>query len=295
MDMVLPVERHPQPGETILCGDYQLFPGGKGANQAVAAARAGSVVSMVGCVGDDPYGPLLFENLKNSHVGTSTLQTVKGRTGCAVIAVDEYGENTILVSRGANEHVGADHFPFEQLMPEDLVLLQMEVPLKENWVVIQQASQRGARTVLNLAPQAPVPYEVLEALDVLIVNEHEILEFDVMMSQTFHDHRERSLGLSQQFNMTVVVTLGGKGVLAVHEGDVLSLPAQPVQAVDTTAAGDAFVGYFAHCLSQGLDLESALVHGIAAGGLACTRPGAQASIPLWDEVESCLGGVCTRN
>ena len=173
MDLVFPVQHLPRPGETVLGTRYQTVAGGKGANQAVAACRAGAATAMAGCVGQDAFGDLVVEELRAAGVNGSAIGRVDEPTGCAAIGVDSAAENQIMVASGANLRARADQVPDSFLTPETTVLLQLEVTIEENWRLLARAKSAGARTVLNAAPAHPIPGHVLADLDALIMNEHE--------------------------------------------------------------------------------------------------------------------------
>lgn len=258
VDSVVTVERHPAPGETVLGGDLRSLWGGKGANQAVAAARAGARVSMVGRVGDDAFGGRYVERLRSWGIDVSGVRVdPESVTGHAAIAVAAGGENTIIVSAGANAAVTvADLGPVDAMGPGDVLLVQLELDLDVVAEAVQRAVRAGARVVLNLAPYADLPAEILDLADPVVVNEHEAALLEAAGLRT------RSL----------LTTLGGDGA---RWGD-LSVPAAPVErVVDTTGAGDAFCGALAAALAAGADREKALRSGAFAGAEAVGWVGAQ--------------------
>jgi ribokinase len=258
VDSVVTVERHPRPGETLLGGDLRTLFGGKGANQAVAAARAGAEVAMIGRVGDDPAGERYMERLRGFGVDVSGVRRDPDRvTGHAAIAVPQDGENTIIVSPGANSRVGLDDLePIARLQPGDVLLTQLELDLGVVAEAVRRASAAGARVVLNVAPYAELPADVLLLADPVVVNEHEAEQLAAAGLET------RSL----------LTTLGGEGA---RWGDT-SVPADRVdEVVDTTGAGDAFCGALAAALANGADRAEALRAAVAAGAEAVSWPGAQ--------------------
>jgi ribokinase len=258
VDSVVTVERHPRPGETLLGGDLHTLWGGKGANQAVAAARAGADVAMIGRVGDDPAGERYLERMRGFGVDVSGIRRDPERvTGHAAIAVAADGENTIIVSPGANSQVGREDLaPLEQLGPGDVLLTQLELDLGVVAEAVRRAAAAGARIVLNVAPYAELPADVLLVADPVVVNEHEAEQLAEAGLQT------RSL----------LTTLGGDGA---RWGDT-SVPADRVErVVDTTGAGDAFCGALAAALAGGANHTEALRAAVAAGAEAVTWPGAQ--------------------
>ena len=288
MDLVVPVARHPKPGETIIGGDLQHFHGGKGANQAVAAARLGGRVRMVGRVGADAYGAELKRGLEAEGIATADVAEIKAPTGVALISVSEDGQNAIIVSPGANARLWPEDLSPTQFANAKVVVLQLETPLETVQRAAELGREAGARVLLNAAPARELPDELLGALDVLVVNEFEAAQ---VAGEEEPESMEEALSLARQLARrvpVVVVTLGARGLVwAGAEGEGY-LPAFEVQAVDTTAAGDAFVGGLAAALAAGERFAAALKYGSAAGALAATRPGAQPSLPRKDEVENRL-------
>jgi len=290
MDLVVSVPRHPAPGETVLGGDLVRHPGGKGANQAVAAARMGAAVRMVGRVGDDAFGQALVANLENEGVDAGGVRPLAGiPTGVALIAVDERGENAIVVSPGANARLRPKDLDPGDFTGRAVVLLQLEIPLETAIRAAELGRAAGARVVLNAAPAQVLPDELLARVDLLVVNEHEaaaILKGEP--PRTLEEALAQADALFRQ-GPTAVVTLGEKGLAHAGRGGSGTLPAFPVRAVDTTAAGDAFTGALAAAIAEGAPLPEALRFGAAAGALATTRPGAQTSLPTRTEVLALLG------
>lgn len=273
LDLVATTTRHPAPGETLIGGSYSEHPGGKGLNQAVAAARAGARTRFIGAIGRDDAGRTLATVAGDSGVDTSGLITVDEPTGRALILVADSGENSIVVVPGANQ--SCPPAPVEQ---GEVVLSQLEVPLDVVTTTFRQARANGAVTILNPAPAAELPAELLQTVDILIPNEHELELLGGV------DHLLAS-GVG-----TVVVTLGAAGA-RLHTGDlVVALPSPSVDAIDTTGAGDTFCGYLAAGLAAGLDVESSARRGCVAGALTTTRSGAVPSIPVAAEVDGLIAG-----
>ncbi len=291
IDLVVPVERLPRPGETVLGPHYTLVPGGKGANQALAAARAGGRVRMIGRVGRDGFADLALAELKAAGIDLSAVERDTLPTGCALIPVDRAGGNLIIVAAGANSGTIERQVADELLKPETLVVLQMEVPLAENWRLVERAKRRGARVMLNCAPAAAVPQATLAALDWLVVNESEAELLARSLSLTAADARAAGAAVAKAVATTVIVTLGGEGAVAFADADVWTVGPLPITPVDTTAAGDAFVGAFAAAMDTDADLPTALHRASTAGGLACTVAGAQPSLPTKAAIESHLHDV----
>ncbi|WP_336727840.1 ribokinase [Cellulosimicrobium cellulans] len=280
VDLVVDVPRHPGGGETILGGELRRNPGGKGANQAVGAARAGGAeTTFVGALGHDDAADLLLASLDRGGVRTDLVERVDAATGTALITVSPDGENAIVVAPGANSHVTVGAAQAERIAAADVVLAQLEIPLD---VVRAAAAARrpGALLVLNAAPSRDLPDDLWDTIDVLVVNEHEAADLVGPTGET------DSGALAQRLLArvpAVVVTLGGEGSLVAERragGPLLTtVPAIAVDAVDTTGAGDTFCGVLAAALARGANLPDAARLAAAAGALAVTRPGAQDAVP----------------
>jgi ribokinase len=269
IDVLVPVPGLPRPSETVLGGDYRLLPGGKGANQALAARRAGASVRMAGAVGSDPFAGGALELLRRDGVELALVGQVERPTGLAAIMVGGSGENLIAVASGANAVVKAAFVPDDMLGPQTILLCQMEVPAAETSALIRRAARRGARSILNLAPAMPIDRDLLSDLDLLVANEAEAAVLG-----------DDPAGIAGRLRQAFVVTRGGAGATAfLRDGGRLEIPALAVDAVDTTGAGDTFVGVLGAGLDQGLALRAALRRGSAAAGLACLAPGAQTAMP----------------
>lgn len=283
LDFIFPLPHLPAPGETVLCRKARMEPGGKGANQAVAAARDGSAVIMAGAVGDDALADPALALLREAGVDLSRVARIGAGTACAAVQVDPAGRNQIAVGSGANLHARSAWIEDALLIPETTLVLQMESDPDETATLIARARGRVGQIVLNLAPAAPLPVEALRALDILTVNEPE--------ATWLADHlgtRADAASLRAAFGVDVVRTLGENGLEAATAAGVIRMPAHPVTAVDTTAAGDCFVGVLAAALDLGAALEQALARATGAAGLCCTRPGSQASLPWETETDAFL-------
>jgi ribokinase len=291
IDLVVPVERLPRPGETVLGPQYTLVPGGKGANQALAAARAGAAVRLIGRVGRDGFADVALAELKAAGIDLSAVEPDALPTGCAFIPVDKDGGNLIVVASGANGAAAERQVSDALLGPETLIMLQMEVPVAENWRLVERAKRHGARVMLNCAPAAPVPSAAMSALDWLIVNEGEAEHLARNLSLPAEDPRAAGRAVAAATNTTVIVTLGGEGAAAFVGADSWSVGALRIKPVDTTAAGDAFVGAFGAAADAGADLPTALHRASVAGGLACTVAGAQPSLPTKNAIDARLSGL----
>ncbi|AWE49763.1 ribokinase [Streptomyces nigra] len=281
MDLVTYVEKAPQRGETVTGREFRTIPGGKGANQATAAARAGGDVLMIGAVGNDTYGAQLRSALEHSGVDTDDLRTVEGPSGTAHIVVDDEGGNAIVVIPGANATL--DHLsPGDEgvIADADTLLLQLEIPLPAVLAGARAARRHGVRTVLTPSPARPLPDELLGAIDLIVPNEHEAA---TLTGRT--DPREAAgvlLGLVPE----VVVTLGASGSLYAARGaEPLTVPALKVTAVDSTGAGDTFVGALAVALGEGRPMPDALAWASCAAALSVQREGATVSMPYRPEID----------
>jgi len=286
VDLTFRVDRQPAPGETILCPRYLASPGGKGANQAAAAARAGAATAMVGSIGRDGFAGLAVDTMRESGVDTKYIASVDTPTACATICVDAAGENAIVVASGANLDTRASQVPDSQLGPETLLLMQMEVPPAENWALLQRARDRGARTALNVAPAAPVPAAALDALDFLFVNEIEGAAIATASGLEPKPPEDLPRRLAERHGLTCVLTLGAAGAILHGPGGGYTIPTLNVNPTDTTGAGDTFVGYMAAGLDAGLSPVDAACRASAAAAVACTKEGAQIGIPFADEINS---------
>lgn len=291
IDMVIQVDALPRPGETVLSDAYSLYPGGKGANTAVAAARAGAPTLLFGQVGRDGFSDQAMALLRQAGVGLGGVAVSERPTGAAAIWVDAGGENSIVVASGANLDARAAQVPDEVLGPDTLVTLQMEVPVAENWKIIERAKASGARVLLNLAPAGMVPEAVLRSVDYLVTNELEAAMLAGELGMDADQPTRVPRLLAQRYGLTCVVTLGGAGALAFGPEGGYSIPALPIAPVDTTAAGDAFCGGLAAALDAGLDLRDALRRASAGAGLSCRVEGAQSSLPDQEAIEACLADL----
>ncbi|MFJ3661072.1 ribokinase [Streptomyces sp. NPDC090119] len=281
-DLVVGVERRPGAGETVLGGDLAVHPGGKGANQAVAAARLGARTALLARVGDDGHGRLLLDSLGSAGVDTSAVLTGGAPTGVALITVDPSGDNSIVVSPGANARLTEDDVRAAVPGAARVVSAQLEIPL-ETVAAVVRALPEGTRFVLNPSPPRPLPAEVLAACDPLVVNEHEarVLLDDADPGDDPADWARRLLALGPR---SVVVTLGAKGALVCDASGARAVPSVAVAAVDTTGAGDAFTAALAWRLGAGEELAEAAAYAARVGAAAVTRRGAQESYPTGAEV-----------
>ncbi|MFD7032433.1 ribokinase [Streptomyces sp. NPDC059917] len=285
MDLVAYVPKAPRLGETVTGREFRTVPGGKGANQAVAAARSGGEVTMIGAVGADPFGVRLRSALSAAGVETAALRTVEGASGTAHITVDDEGANSIIVIPGANAGVtGLEAGDEARIAACDSLLLQLELPLSAVLAGARAARAHGVRTVLTPAPAQSLPVELLAAVDLLVPNEHEaaaltgLTDPRLAADALLHDVPE------------VVITLGAVGALHAARGQApYTVPAPRVRPVDTTAAGDTFVGALAVALGEGRTMRAALAWASAAAALSVQRAGAQDSMPSRAETDAFAG------
>ncbi|MGQ3359440.1 MAG: ribokinase [Phreatobacter sp.] len=279
IDLVARVAVLPRAGETVAGPGYEVIPGGKGANQALAARRAGAEVAMVGAVGRDGFAGPALALLGEAGVDLAGVAPVDAPTGVAFIAVDERGENQIVVAAGANAAARAAALDSLAPGPRDTLLMQWEVPEAEIVAAARWARDRGLRIMLNRAPAGPVSPDLAALLDVVVVNEHEVLALGAGLDLVGSDPDAVAAAISQRHGLAVAVTLGAEGAICWADGIRHESPAYPVDVVDTTAAGDTFCGALAAALDRRRGLETALEFAAAAGSLACGRHGAQTSIP----------------
>jgi ribokinase len=282
MDLVVSTPRLPMPGETLIGSDFQTIPGGKGANQAVAVARLGVTTHMVGRVGADDFGRTLTENLQKEGIHVAAVQEdAQTSTGIALITVAHQGDNQIVVVSGANGQV--DLSDVERLKPllknAQVLLLQLEIPLTAAIAAAQAAQTQGVTVILDPAPAPAVfPPELYPLVNILTPNQVEAAQLVGFAVETPEAALKTAQVLHDRGVATPIITLGAEGVVYHTGQEVLHLPALPVEAIDTTAAGDAFNGGLGAALAQGLPLSEAIRWGLAAGAIAVTRAGAQPSL-----------------
>jgi ribokinase len=286
VDLVTRVQRTPGPGETVRGSDYALIPGGKGANQALAARRAGAKVRMFGAIGYDAFADTALLELKPAGVDLTAVARLPHTTGLALITVDEKGENAIVLAPGANAAASAASIPADAFGPRDTLLLQMEVPFAENLAAAKAARAAGTRIILSLAPYTALAAEDIAAFDIIIVNEHEAADLAHHLGVSAKGADATATALARRLGRTVITTLGAEGAVAVHDGSLIRVPALPVTPVDTTGAGDCFCGVLAACLDEGADMRAAMTKAAVAGSLATIKPGAQPSFPTRREIEA---------
>lgn len=296
-DLISRVARLPAPGETVLCESYVVRPGGKGNNQAVAAARAGASVRLFGRVGRDDFGAMLVANLSAHGVDAAGVVAGQAPTGCAAITVDDGGENVIVVAAGANLEARAADVPVDALSPGATLVLQMEVPPAENWRLLERARAAGARTVINVAPASALPAadaaRLAGTIDVLVANADEAVSVAAALGVAAGAGAPDGLArrLAGRLGATCVITLGADGAVAADGTTTWRVHALSARVVDSTGAGDTFIGVMAAALDRGLALRDALHRAAVAGALACEAVGAQESMPTKAAIEARLGDL----
>lgn len=288
IDLIARVDRLPRPGETVGGSGFATAAGGKGANQALAAARAGAPVRMVGAVGRDDFAEPALALLREAGIDLSAVRSVTAATGTAIILVDRHGENVIAVIPGANAALDAADAAALRFAAGDLLLLQFEVPVAATLAAATAAKAAGARVVLNLAPFHSDATALLPYVTDLVVNESEAELLAGSLGRHEAMAQDRAAALARRLGVNVVLTLGSDGATACFDGRMERVPALAVKATDTIGAGDTFCGYLAAALHQGAGTSAALRLAVAAASLSCTRPGAQSSIPARAEVDAAL-------
>jgi ribokinase len=287
MDVVATAERHPRIGETVAGKQVLYFPGGKGANQAVAAAKLGASTTLIGRVGKDAFGEELRQFLFGQGIDMSQVQaSAEAHTGTAIITLAD-ADNTIVVIPGANGLVSAEDVGKASLAKGDVAVSQFEIPLPAIAAFFQRARLAGATTILNPAPARPIDIELLNLVDILVLNETEL---GLLAQQTLSEDddparfAEAARSLRTSPSQIICMTLGERGVLALAGDEALMVPGRAVKAVDTTGAGDCFVGALAAQLAQGAPIRDALGYANKAASISVQRMGAAPSMPTAEEV-----------
>ncbi|MGE5558800.1 MAG: ribokinase [Bacillota bacterium] len=299
MDLVAVAERFPRPGETLVGSDFGAYPGGKGANQAVALGRLGADVRMTGKVGDDPYGRQYLQILKENGVQASGVGFESGIfTGTAVIEVDKTGENHIIVVPGANGRVDRSFIrnKLEYMLECDIFLLQLEIPMETTMFIVDVLRERSKVIIMDPAPARPLSDETIRKLDFITPNETELAVLTDCMIDTEDALVEAGNSLLARGAGAVIIKAGKKGAYLITPRESVHVPGFTVNAVDTTAAGDSFNAGFAFALARGMPLKECVRFGNGVGALSTTAKGAQGAMPGLEEVESFLadfvsGGV----
>jgi len=295
MDIVAFVDRHPKVGETIFGKDVKYFPGGKGSNQAVAAKRLGCETAMIGRLGDDAFGAQMLEFQKNEGIDVrGVIQVANTATGTAFITVSESSDNSIIVISGANsiwDDSYLDNLDSIDMRKGDVLLAQFEVPNIVIEKTFRKAKSVGATTILNPAPVRPVDRAIANCTDIIVINEHELQELSgVLVNQEDDDSvfNGASTLIGDGYN-SIIVTLGDRGVRLLHDGQRKRMNARSVTAVDTTGAGDTFIGGLTAGILSGMALSEAAEFGNIAASISVTREGAASSIPTVAEVNQIFG------
>ncbi len=288
MDVVVTAPRHPELGETIFGDELHFIPGGKGSNQAVAAGRLGGNVQLIGRLGEDAFGGDLQTFLNDESLDLTYLATVADApTGTALITVNSSSENTIVVISGANQRITVEDVADVAVGPEDVVVSQFEVPQPTLKALFDRAQMVGAKTVLNPAPASEFADGLLPLIDYLIVNETELAYLSAKPLTDDEAHlTEQARSLRHSPQQTIIVTLGAAGVLCIAGDEVLRVAGRQVKAVDTTGAGDCFVGAFGVALSEGQPLQAALEFANLAASVSVQKLGAAVSLPYRREIDA---------
>ena len=283
-DLFFRVKNLPKAGETLLCPSYKIQPGGKGANQAVAAACLGGRVEMIGSVGNDLFSALVIDGLEKSGVGSHGIKKTIGATGTACVMVEDGGENQIVVASGANLKTTSDQVLDDQLTKKTILIIQMEVPIDQIRRVIYRGRKADCKIILNLAPALELGDEALSLCDFLILNASEA---DLLSGRT-GSAQNHAQEFFRKYNAESIITLGNNGAVLANSDGLYSINAMKVEAVDTVGAGDAFVGVFAASLNAGESSLSALSYATIAGGVTCLAEGAQTDLLSSSEIEKNL-------
>lgn len=297
MDLVIKTKNLPKKGETILAEELTTIPGGKGANQAVAASRLGCTVNMIACVGNDGYGEVLTNALKKDKVITENILVCNDKpTGTAIINVDDNGDNTICVVGGANMSIKCERIvQLKEIIQEsDVVITQFETPLDSSIQGFKFAKENNKITILNPAPAREIPQEILRYTDIIVPNETEAFELTGIEVNDLHSAEIAAKVFLEKGVKFVVITLGSKGAAIISKEQTELIPAYKVQAIDSTAAGDSFIGALGKSLSNDLSLnfdclKAAVSFGNKVSSITVTREGAQSSIPNLKEVKDKYG------
>ena len=290
-DLVMTLPNIPQSGETLLGGEFNIYPGGKGANQAVAAAKAGGDVTFLGCIGDDDFGQQTLASLNSYGIETDCIKTVTNcASGVALIFVDHQANSSIGVASGANNELSETYVQRYQTQIEQAacVLMQLETPINSNIIAAKIAQQAGAITILDPAPAQDLPEALLQHIDIITPNETEAKQLTGLSINTPEDAKHAAKRLARQGVKNVLITMGSKGVYVKTPEQEAFIPAFTVDSVDTTAAGDTFNGALSVALTRGDDLFDAVKFACAAAAISTSRQGAQPSIPSVEDIDKFL-------
>ena len=291
MDLVVKVDTMPKGGQTLIGSNFKEVPGGKGANQAVAMARLGGNVSMIGKVGNDGFGQTLLNALKTDNVNTDYIGIEEGPTGVALITVDKNAENSIVVAPGANFKVAVEDIDnnIEAINNSDIVVVQLETPLETIKYGLKKAKEAGKYTILNPAPAVVLEDEIIKNVDLLTPNETELEILSGVEINTEDDIKRAAQIMIDKGVKELIVTLGSKGSLYINKERSMFKSAYKVQAVDTTAAGDSYTGALSVAFANGKNIEEAMDFASKVGALSVMKEGAQSSLPTLKDVENFRG------
>lgn len=291
MDLVVNVDNMPKKGQTLIGSDFKEVPGGKGANQAVAMARLGGDVTMIGKVGTDSFGQTLIDALKNDNVNTTYVHKEDGPTGVAMITVDKNAENSIVVAPGANFKVKENDIDknIDAIKNSDIVVVQLETPLETIKYALKSAKKLGKYTILNPAPAVKLEDSIIENVDLLTPNETELEILSGVSINCEDDILKAAQTMIEKGVKELIVTLGSKGSLYINKETSMFKKSYKVDAVDTTAAGDSYTGALSVAFSKGENIDVAMDFASRVGALCVTKEGAQSSLPTLEEVERFRG------
>lgn len=291
MDLVVKVDTMPKGGQTLIGSDFKEVPGGKGANQAVAMARLGGNVNMIGKVGTDGFGQTLISALKNDKVDTKYVNIEDGSTGVAMITVDKNAENSIVVAPGANFKVNSDYIDrnIQAINESDIVVLQLETPIETIKYALKKAKELEKYTILNPAPAVKLEDTIIANVDLLTPNETELEILSGIEIKNEDDIKKAAKAMINKGVKELIVTLGSKGSLYINKEDMIFKKSYKVEAIDTTAAGDSYTGALAVAFASNKSVEDAMDFASKVGALTVTKEGAQSSLPTLEDVANFRG------
>ena len=293
MDLVVNVDTMPKKGQTLIGNAFKEVPGGKGANQAVAMARLGGDIRMIGKVGKDSFGETLINQLKNDKVKTDYIHRDDCASGVAMITVDKNAENSIVVAPGANFRVLEEDIDkcIDAIDESDIVVLQLETPINTIKYALQKSKELGKYTILNPAPAVKLGDDIIENVDLLTPNETELEILSGVKIETEDDIKKAAYVMIEKGVKQLIVTLGSKGSLYIDKDNVKLKKSYKVEAIDTTAAGDSYTGALAVAFAKNKDIDEAMDFASKVGALAVTKEGAQSSLPTMEDVLNFRGEI----
>lgn len=291
LDLFFQQENLPPKDKALFLDSHVEQPGGKGANQAIAAARAGAEVKFYGALGEGGHGRQMYKNLAQNGVDISGIQFFDMPSGLATIFVDETdGTHRIVVSQGANLEAKQDTVPDTVLNEKTVLLVQGELPIAETEKLIERVKKAGGKTVMNFAPAIqPLSENLLNNLDIIVLNEYEAEAVGNQHEMPVKDKTALAMELHERFSLTTIITLGGEGSITAANGQSFATPALAIKPIDTVGAGDAFTGYICAALDRGESIENAVYEAGIAGSLTCTKIGAQTALPFKEEILAEMG------